>query len=91
MKIAIYGTSVSDEFIPVIEEFFEFLKKNRIEVQLFRPFYIFWSMSWKLRRITPHFFIRTLILTQRTNSFSVWEVTGLFYIQWLISGISMCR
>jgi NAD+ kinase len=41
MKIAIYGTSVSDEFIPVIEEFFEFLKKNRIEVQLFRPFYNF--------------------------------------------------
>lgn len=41
MKVAIYGTSVSDEFIPVIEEFFDFLKRNRIEVQLFRPFYNF--------------------------------------------------
>lgn len=41
MKVAIYGTSVSDEFIPVIEEFFDFLKRNRIEVQLFRPFYDF--------------------------------------------------
>ncbi len=41
MKVAVFGTSVSDEFIPVIEEFFLFLKKNNIEVQLFRPFYNF--------------------------------------------------
>jgi NAD+ kinase len=41
MKVAVFGTSVSDEFIPVLEEFFQFLKKNSIEVQLFKPFYKF--------------------------------------------------
>ena len=41
MKVAVFGTSVSDEFIPVLEEFFQFLKKNDIEVQLFKPFYSF--------------------------------------------------
>ncbi len=41
MKVAVFGTSVSDDFIPVLEEFFQFLKKNKIEVQLFKPFYSF--------------------------------------------------
>lgn len=41
MKVAVFGTSVSDEFIPVLDEFFQFLKKNSIEVQLFKPFYTF--------------------------------------------------
>ncbi|HKI88401.1 MAG TPA: NAD kinase [Draconibacterium sp.] len=41
MKVAVFGTSVSDEFIPVLNEFFHFLKKNKIEVQLFKPFYTF--------------------------------------------------
>ena len=41
MKVAVFGTSVSDEFIPVLEEFFQFLKINSIEVQLFKPFYTF--------------------------------------------------
>lgn len=41
MKVAVFGTSVSDEFIPVLNEFFQFLKKNSIEVQLFKPFYEF--------------------------------------------------
>lgn len=41
MKVAVFGTSVSDEFIPVLEEFFQFLKNNDIEVQLFKPFYSF--------------------------------------------------
>ena len=41
MKVAVFGTSVSDEFIPVLEEFFHFLKENNIEVQLFKPFYSF--------------------------------------------------
>lgn len=41
MKVAVFGTSVSNEFIPVIDEFFQFLKKHKIEVQLFKPFYNF--------------------------------------------------
>jgi len=41
MKVAVFGTSVSEEFIPVICEFFSFLEKNKIEVQLFKPFHIF--------------------------------------------------
>jgi NAD+ kinase len=41
MKVAVFGTSVSDEFISVIREFFQFLEINKIEVQLFKPFYSF--------------------------------------------------
>jgi NAD+ kinase len=41
MKVAVFGTSVSDEFISVIREFFLFLKENKIEVQLYKPFYSF--------------------------------------------------
>ena len=39
MKVAVFGTLVSDEFVPVLEEFFGFLKSNNIEVQLYKPFY----------------------------------------------------
>lgn len=38
MKVAVFGTSVSESFLPVLKDFFGFLKKNKIEVQLFRPF-----------------------------------------------------
>lgn len=41
MKVAVFGTSVSDSFTPVLNEFFGFLKNNHIHVQLFRPFYNF--------------------------------------------------
>ncbi|MDR2911440.1 MAG: NAD kinase [Bacteroidales bacterium] len=41
MKVAVFGTSVSEEFISVIREFFSFLKKSKTEVQLFKPFYFF--------------------------------------------------
>lgn len=41
MKIAVFGTAVSDDFVPVLQEFFQFLKSNNIEVQLFKPFYSF--------------------------------------------------
>jgi len=37
MKVAVYGTSLSDEFVPVLQ----FLKINNVEVQLFKPFYSF--------------------------------------------------
>ena len=39
MKVAVFGTLVSDEFVPVLEEFFGFLKNKDIEVQLYKPFY----------------------------------------------------
>lgn len=39
MKVAVFGTLVSDEFVPVLQEFFLFLKDNKIEVQLYKPFY----------------------------------------------------
>lgn len=41
MKVAVFGTSVSDDFVPVLEEFFLFLKNNQIEVQLSKSFYSF--------------------------------------------------
>lgn len=39
MKVAVFGTTVSDSFTPVLNEFFGFLKANKIEVQLYQPFY----------------------------------------------------
>ncbi len=39
MKVAVFGTIVSDEFVPVLQEFFGFLKENNVEVQLYKPFY----------------------------------------------------
>lgn len=39
MKVAVFGTLVSDEFVPVLQEFFGFLKDHNIEVQLYKPFY----------------------------------------------------
>jgi len=41
MKVAVFGTSVSKSFIPVLKEFFNFFKKNRVEVQFFKPFHAF--------------------------------------------------
>jgi NAD+ kinase len=41
MKVAVFGTSVSDDFVPVLDEFFQFLKSNNIEVQLYKTFYDF--------------------------------------------------
>lgn len=40
MKVAVFGTLVSDEFVPVLQEFFQFLKNEKVEVQLYKPFYI---------------------------------------------------
>lgn len=39
MKVAVFGTSVSGDFIPVLNEFFGFLKKNNVEVQLSKSFH----------------------------------------------------
>lgn len=39
--MAVFGTSVSKNFIPVLKEFFNFFRKNRVEVQFFKPFHAF--------------------------------------------------
>lgn len=41
MKVAVFGTSVPQNFSPVLQEFFGFFEQQKIEVQLFRPFYEF--------------------------------------------------
>lgn len=38
MKVAVFGTMVTEDFRPVLEEFFGFFRKNGFEVQLFKPF-----------------------------------------------------
>ena len=41
MRVAVFGTSVSGKFLPVLSEFFEFFRSKKIEVQLFKPFHNF--------------------------------------------------
>jgi NAD+ kinase len=45
MKVAVFGTSVQEEFIPVLQEFFRYLHINRVEVHLYKPFYDFLSFE----------------------------------------------
>ena len=52
MKVAVFGTLVSDEFVPVLNEFFQFFKSKNIEVQLYKPFYSFLVDDLK---ITPYY------------------------------------
>lgn len=56
MKVAVFGTSVSEEFIPVLDEFFGFLKLNNIEVQMFKPFYSFLSKKLNHRPYYTSFY-----------------------------------
>jgi len=39
VKVAVFGTIVSDDFVPVLQEFFSFLRTKNIQVQLYKPFY----------------------------------------------------
>jgi NAD+ kinase len=43
MKVAVFGTSVQLNFIPVLQQFFQHLEKNHVEAYLYRPFYEFLS------------------------------------------------
>ncbi|HPE75715.1 MAG TPA: NAD kinase [Draconibacterium sp.] len=47
MKVAVFGTTVSESFMPVLTEFFGFLKSGNIEVQIFKPFCTFLKMEMK--------------------------------------------
>lgn len=56
MKVAVFGTTVSDSFTPVLSEFFGFLKANNIEVQLYQPFYSYLVDELKTEPFYTSFF-----------------------------------
>jgi NAD+ kinase len=56
MKVAVFGTTVSDSFAPVLNEFFGFLKTNNIEVQLYQPFYSYLVEELKTEPFYTSFF-----------------------------------
>jgi NAD+ kinase len=56
MKVAVFGTTVSVGFTPVLNEFFGFLKSSNIEVQLYKPFYSFLSDELKTEAFYTSFF-----------------------------------
>lgn len=39
MKVAVFGTNISPDFIPVLQHFFRFLAGNAIPVHIYRPFF----------------------------------------------------
>jgi NAD+ kinase len=56
VKVAVFGNSVSESFVPVLDEFFSFLKSNNIQVQLFKPFYNFLKENFKISSYYTSFF-----------------------------------
>ena len=56
MKVAVFGTTVSDSFTPVLNEFFGFLKANNIEIQLYQPFYTYLVDELKTEPFYTSFF-----------------------------------
>lgn len=39
MKVAIFGTSISPDFVPVLQRFFSFLNQNHIGIHIYRNFF----------------------------------------------------
>ncbi len=74
MKVAVYGTAVSNEFVSVIRDFFQFLKENSIEVQLYKPFYSFLVDNLE---VTPYYssFFHSYIDFDENNEF-IFSVGG---------------
>ena len=56
MKVAVFGTQVSDDFVPVLQEFFGFLKAQKAEVQLYKPFYLHLTEELKTSTYYSSFF-----------------------------------
>ncbi len=56
MKVAVFGTEVSDDFVPVLQEFFSFLKNRDVEVQLYKPFYSYLTEQLKTSTYYSSFF-----------------------------------
>lgn len=52
MKVAVYGTRVSNDFVPVLQEFFGILKSGKVQVQLYKPFYS--HITEELKTTTYH-------------------------------------
>ncbi len=52
MKIAVFGTTLGRDFVPVLDSFFKYLKDNRIDVHLYGPFYEF---LWGDLEFNPYF------------------------------------
>ena len=74
MKVAVFGTSVSEKFLPVINAFFDFFEREKVELQIFKPFQDFLS---KELNFEPY---RTSLFTSyadfdETNSF-IFSVGG---------------
>ena len=66
MKVAVFGTSVSDSFVPVLNTFFQFLKNNNVEVQILKPFNSFLVDDLKM---TPYY-------TSLFHSYSDFDTTN---------------
>jgi NAD+ kinase len=43
MKVAVFGTSIQEEFVPVLHGLFQYLKAKEVEVYLYKPFSDFLS------------------------------------------------
>jgi NAD+ kinase len=52
MKVAVYGTSVHRDFIPVLKQFFMHLEKNHVEVSMYKPFADFLEKEMDFRPVT---------------------------------------
>ncbi len=56
MKIAVFGTQVQGEFLPVLQQFFQYLEENQVQVYLYRPFYDFLSYEMQFTPVCAGFF-----------------------------------
>ncbi len=56
MKVAVFGTSVSGKFLPLLNEFFTFFEEQKVEVQLFKPFYDFLAKNFGITPFYTSFF-----------------------------------
>jgi NAD+ kinase len=51
MRVAVFGTSVQEDFIPVLEDFFRFMHIRKVDVFLYRPFYDFLKQVLQLNPV----------------------------------------
>ncbi len=56
MKVAVFGTNVSPDFIPVLQHFFRFLTENNIPVHIYRPFFDHLKSDMDFAPIVQDFF-----------------------------------
>ncbi|MDD4109007.1 MAG: NAD kinase [Prolixibacteraceae bacterium] len=74
MKVAVFGTSLSEEFIPVLDDFFNFFKIHGVEVQIFEPFHAFLTRELRV----DHYYTSTFtshLDFDKTNNF-IFSVGG---------------